>query len=53
MRIANYFIFTCDLVRVMWAEDDRVGVELMRVALECVQRLHTFIDDPIALALED
>jgi hypothetical protein len=43
----------CDLVRVKWVEDDRVGVEFMGMALESLQRLHKLFGDQIALALED
>ena len=43
----------CDLVRVKCVENDRVGVEFMRMALESLQRLHKLFGDQIALALED
>lgn len=42
----------CDLVRVKWVEDDRVGIEFLSIAPENLQRLHTFFGDQIALTLE-
>jgi len=42
----------CDLVRVKWLEDDRVGVEFLYVAPENLQRLHRLFGDRIAFALE-
>jgi hypothetical protein len=35
----------CDLVRVKWVEDDRVGIEFLSIAPENLQRLHTLFGD--------
>jgi hypothetical protein len=43
----------CDLVRVKWLEDDRVGVEFLYIAPENLQRLHRIFGDQIAFALEN
>ena len=43
----------CDLVRVKWVEDDRVGVEFLYIVPENLQRLHRIFGDQIALALEN
>ncbi len=43
----------CDLVRVKWVEDDRVGVEFLYVAPENLQRLHKLFGDQIAFTLEN
>ena len=43
----------CDLVRVKWVEDDRVGVEFLYIAPENLQRLHRIFGDQIMFALED
>ena len=43
----------CDLVRVKWVEDDRVGIEFLSIAPENLQRLHTLFGNRIALTLED
>ena len=43
----------CDLVKVKWVEDDRVGVEFLYIAPENLQRLHRIFGDQIAFALEN
>lgn len=43
----------CDLVRVKWIEDDRVGVEFLYVAPENLRRLRTLFGDQIAFTLEN
>ena len=43
----------CDLVRVKWVEDDRVGVEFLYIAPENLQRLHRIFGDQIMFALEN
>jgi PilZ domain len=43
----------CDLVRVKWVEDDRVGLEFLYIAPENFQRLHRIFGDQIMFALED
>lgn len=43
----------CDLVRVKWIENDRIGVEFLYVAPENLQRLHRIFGDQIAFALEN
>lgn len=42
----------CDLVRVKWIEDDRVGIEFLSIAPENLQRLHRLFGDQIGLTLE-
>lgn len=42
----------CDLVRVKWVEDDRVGVEFLYIAPENLRRLHRIFGDQIAFGLE-
>jgi len=41
----------CDLVRVKWAEDERVGVEFLYVAPENLQQLHRLFGNQIAFTL--
>jgi PilZ domain len=43
----------CDLVKVKWVGDDRVGVEFLYIAPENLQRLHRIFGDQIAFALEN
>jgi len=43
----------CDLVRVKWREDDRVGVEFLYIAPENLQRLRTLFGDQIIFTLEN
>ena len=43
----------CDLARVKWVEDDRVGVEFLYIAPGNLQRLHRIFGDQIAIALEN
>ena len=43
----------CDLAKVKWVEDDRVGVEFLYIAPENLQRLHRIFGDQIAFALEN
>ena len=43
----------CDLVRVKWVEDDRVGVEFLYIAPENLRRLHRIFGNQIALTLEN
>jgi len=43
----------CDLVRVKWIEDDRVGVEFLCIALESLQRLQKLFGDQFTPTMED
>ena len=43
----------CDLVKVKWVEEDRVGVEFLYIAPDNLQRLHRIFGDQIAFALEN
>ena len=43
----------CDLVRVKWTEDDRVGVEFLCMGLESLLQLHKLFGDQSPFGLED
>jgi len=46
-------VFTCDLLRVVWVEDDQVGVQFLCIAPESLPRLHKLFGDHIATVLEN
>ena len=42
----------CDLMRVVWAEDNQVEVESLCIAPKSLQRLLTLLDNQLCVALE-
>ena len=46
-------MLTCDLVSVIWVENNQVGVEFLCIAPESLPQFLTLVDNRISLALED